>query len=239
MKSCVFLFLFFAYAAPGTAQISDTIFFDSKWTRTAERDSARFFRLQQKDGEGYRVWDYYWDGTLQMSGYFRSFDPEIKEDSFKYFHENGKLSSEGAYKNNNKVGIWTTYFPTGEVRWAVTYDDNGMPIGTNAPGSQGAMTYAEVMPVFPGGYDGLREYMVDNLAYPFEARKKEIQGRVVVKFVVDTVGRVRDAVVVQKVHPLLDESALQMVRGMPNWTPGMQNGKKVSVYFTLPVSFRL
>lgn len=69
--------------------------------------------------------------------------------------------------------------------------------------------------------------------------KQNVQGRVIVTFVVRKNGEIVDAKVVKSVHPQLDAEALRIINGMPNWTPGMQNGKPVNVKFALPVSFKL
>jgi protein TonB len=79
----------------------------------------------------------------------------------------------------------------------------------------------------------------DNVIYPAEAASNAIQGRVVVKFIVDRTGTIRDVVILQSLHPLLDKEALRAINTMPKWIPGKQNGEAVSVYFQLPVSFRL
>lgn len=95
------------------------------------------------------------------------------------------------------------------------------------------------MPEFKGGIDKLVEYIQRKLVYPKEARELDISGRVVVSFVVDTKGRVRDAKVVLRVHPLLDDEALRVVNGMPRWKPGSIKNEKVNVEFNLPISFTL
>ena len=95
---------------------------------------------------------------------------------------------------------------------------------------------AEKMPT--AGYD-MAKYLGENIKYPETARKKGIQGRVIVKFIVNENGAISDAQVVNSVDPDLAAEALRVVSGLPAWTPGEQQGKKVAVYFTQPISFRL
>ena len=98
---------------------------------------------------------------------------------------------------------------------------------------------AEVMPQFPGGTGKLFEFLSMNVKYPVEAEKNDVQGRVIVTFVVEKDGEVSNAKVVKSVHPALDAEALRVINAMPKWTPGMQNGEAVRVKYTVPVTFRL
>jgi|GEM_PF-305404 len=95
------------------------------------------------------------------------------------------------------------------------------------------------MPEFPGGVQGLLNYMRETIMYPPQARKDSIQGRVLVTFVINKDGSIVEPEVVKSAHPLLDEEALRMVEKMPAWKPGEQNGKPVRVKYTIPVNFRL
>ena len=97
----------------------------------------------------------------------------------------------------------------------------------------------EQMPSFPGGMKAMMEYLKENTEYPAKAVKNKIQGRVIVQFTVDEKGRLSDIKVVKSVEPYLDAEAMRVVKSMPRWTPGMQNGKAVKVRYTLPVTFRL
>ena len=97
----------------------------------------------------------------------------------------------------------------------------------------------EQMPSFPGGKKALMEYVKENTEYPAKAVKNKIQGRVIVQFTVDEKGRLSDIKVVKSVEPYLDAEAVRVVKSMPRWNPGMQNGKAVKVRYTLPVTFRL
>ena len=97
----------------------------------------------------------------------------------------------------------------------------------------------EQMPSFPGGMKAMMDYLKENTEYPAKAVKNKIQGRVIVQFTVDEKGRLSDIKVVKSVEPYLDAEAVRVVKSMPRWNPGMQNGKAVKVRYTLPVTFRL
>ena len=97
----------------------------------------------------------------------------------------------------------------------------------------------EQMPSFPGGISGLRTYLNQNIRYPAEAQEICVQGRVVVSFVVGKDGHISDVTVLRSVDPSLDKEAIRVVRNMPRWTPGKQEGEPVRVRYNVPVSFRL
>lgn len=98
---------------------------------------------------------------------------------------------------------------------------------------------AEQMPEFPGGMKELLKFLQDNLKYPENAMKNNVQGRVIVQFVVEKDGTLTEFKVARSVEPDLDAEALRVLQTMPKWKPGMQRGKIVRVKFTVPVSFKL
>lgn len=97
----------------------------------------------------------------------------------------------------------------------------------------------EQMPEYPGGMRAGLEFMARNLRYPTKAREAGKQGRVIVQFVVRKDGSLSDFKVLRPVDPWLDAEAIRVISTMPKWKPGMQEGKPVSVKFTLPVAFML
>ena len=114
-----------------------------------------------------------------------------------------------------------------------------MPNAKDVDKEEKAFDVVEVMPQFPGGAPKLFEYLSQNIRYPKDAMEADIQGRVIVTFVVGKDGSISDARVVKSVNPSLDEEALRVINAMPNWTPGTQSGKAVNVKYTVPISFRL
>ena len=97
----------------------------------------------------------------------------------------------------------------------------------------------EQMPSFPGGPSALFEYLSKNIKYPVVAEENGVQGRVIVTFVVEKDGSITDVRVVKSVDPSLDKEAQRVVKSMPRWIPGKQNGSAVRVKYTVPVTFRL
>jgi len=97
----------------------------------------------------------------------------------------------------------------------------------------------EQMPQFPGGEQALMKYLQSHINYPPMAAENNVQGKVVVQFVVDKTGRVGDVKVVRSVDKELDREAARVCKSLPKFTPGRQNGHPVSVWYTLPVFFKL
>lgn len=96
--------------------------------------------------------------------------------------------------------------------------------------------YVEVMP--KADYD-LGAYLSEHLHYPDSAKTHNIEGRVIIKFVVNEDGKISDCQLMRGIGGGCDEEALKVVAGLPAWAPGVQDGKNVKVYFTLPIVFRL
>ena len=95
----------------------------------------------------------------------------------------------------------------------------------------------EQMPEFPGGDAALMKYLREHLQYPPMAQEQGIQGKCIVQFVVTRNGSVGEVKVVRSVHPELDNEAQRVVRSLPMFSPGMQNGIPVPVWYTLPFTF--
>ena len=97
----------------------------------------------------------------------------------------------------------------------------------------------EQMPTYKGGDVALLKYLTDSVKYPELAKKHGVQGRVIIGFIVEKDGSLTDVKVLRAVDRALDAEALRVVKGMPKWIPGSQNGQHVRVKYNVPVPFRL
>ena len=97
----------------------------------------------------------------------------------------------------------------------------------------------EQMPEFPGGMEEMMKFLQMNIQYPANAAKNNVEGRVILQFVVEKDGQIGDVKVARSVDPELDAEALRVVKSMPNFIPGRQDGKPVAVWYTLPINFKL
>ena len=112
-------------------------------------------------------------------------------------------------------------------------------VDTTAKEDRKIYTWVQVKPSFPGGEEARLKWLQDNLVYPSQASEAGIQGLVQVGFVVEKDGSITDVKVVKSIHSLLDREAVRLVKGMPKWIPGKQNGNTVRAYFTQPIRFVL
>lgn len=142
--------------------------------------------------------------------------------------------------------------PTGNIQAATKTTDDTGPMTVPMVDILTAPTIVEPTPTeeeligiveqqaeFPGGVTELMKYLRDNLKYPEIAKEGTIQGRVVLRFVVEKDGSVSNISILKSVHELLDKEAIRVTKGMKNWSPGKQGGRSVRSYFTLPVNFKL
>ena len=102
-----------------------------------------------------------------------------------------------------------------------------------------ALPMVEDMPEYPGGMEAMMKFVAENLKYPEQMQKEKVEGRVLLSFVVEKDGSVTNIEEVQSPHPVLTEEAIRVVKLMPKWKPGKQDGKNVRVQFNLPITFRL
>ena len=98
---------------------------------------------------------------------------------------------------------------------------------------------AEDMPAFPGGMEAMIQFISSNIKYPADAKKQKVDGRVLVKFVVEKDGSITEVKVIKPAFPSLDAEAIRVVKAMPKWKPGYQNGQAVRVQFAMPINFSL
>ena len=112
-------------------------------------------------------------------------------------------------------------------------------IVTEAPVEEQVFDMVEQKPQFPGGDVEMMSWLGKNINYPVIAQENGVQGVVVCQFVVGSDGSIRDVNVLRSLDPSCDKEAVRVIKSMPKWIPGRQNGKAVSVRYTLPVRFRL
>lgn len=110
-----------------------------------------------------------------------------------------------------------------------------------SPAEEKVCQFPEVMPQFKGGVDSLIQYIRQHLVYPERERKKKIEGTVYVKFIIDKEGKIKQPQIIRSVPKSknFDHEVIRVIRSMPDWTPGKQNGHPVDTEFNLPIQFKL
>jgi protein TonB len=130
----------------------------------------------------------------------------------------------------------------GDPNQAITIDE---PVGNSdvkqvvEENPNQIFTAVEQQPVFPGGDAGFNKYLSKNIRYPAIARENNVQGRVIVQFVVERDGSLTDIKVVRGIGSGCDEEAMRALKASPKWKPGIQNGRPVRVQYSVPVAFAL
>ena len=167
-----------------------------------------------------------------------------KPGRYRYFYEitirRKPVLMMAEFRLTDNEEEWRTAEKTSLPPYISDVGKGGSPqLITEEPMEEPVYKVVEVMPEFPGGMKALMDFIQKNIRYPEEARKNGIQGRVAVSVVIDENGRVTDPVIMRSRYPALDEEALRIVELMPQWKPGMQQGKAVKVEFTFPVTFKL
>ena len=163
--------------------------------------------------------------------------PEIKKDE-EVKEDQEMKSQDDLAETNTAIGAFTVEGndETAEVKHVEEKIAEPEPVKEE---ETKVFDVVEQMPSFPGGPSALMQYLSSNIKYPVVAEENGVQGRVVCTFVVERDGSITDVRVVKSVDPSLDKEAMRVVKSMPKWIPGKQNGSAVRVKYTVPVTFRL
>lgn len=264
-KLTVNLICFLVIALYAHSQDSAYTYYDAAWKETS-KDKAAYTRVKFKNGSDWSVIDRFKSGAIQMKGSFSNDSCTIKNGSFTWFHDNGlpyhsaefkndrqagketlyyedgKKQAEGVHADNGAEHDWISYFPSGTVSGKAHYkgDDQVSASFFNEDGSPNKTLKVFMQESkFPGGDRGWAQYLQSEMNYPKKAVKNEIQGTVVVQFIVTENGAISNVEVAKSVDPLLDAEAVRVVKKMPSWQPAFFAGRNVKSYKKQPITFRL
>ncbi len=161
---------------------------------------------------------------------------------FSYYHSNGEIDSRGKYKNGVKDSTWIGYKNTGRLYYKEKYS-KGKLVNGNSYDSLGAeYFYEENIDKGTQPKNGMRtfyKHVQKVMRYPAYARRRGIQGRVFVEFVVDKEGVPTKVKVIKGIGGGCDKEAVEAVRSFKKWIPGLQRGQKIKQKIVLPITFRL
>lgn len=175
------------------------------------------------------TWEHFYDLSSSPIWYTSKFDSVSHISELKSYYSTGELKRTEKHRFD--------HVPAPNAPDKTIEKDNIIEGHCYSPtGKEISFTTFEKMAY--SGYD-LGKFLSKNLRYPASAAKNNIEGRVMVKFVVTEEGEIRDAVVTNHVSDELDAEALRVVRKFPDWKPGIQDDKPVKVFFTLPIRFKL
>lgn len=193
-------------------------------------------------------------------------DSYIRNGMFTYYEKNGKIKSRGLYRNDKKTGEWQEFYPEGQLYFTQTFDKKSRIVGNftiyypdgktrrsdfyskgefqngkcfTASGSDTTWFPYRISAEYPGGEVARQRFLAENCVYPKEALNQGIRGTVYISFVISSKGDVEEVTLLKGVSKSIDDEALRVVKMMPRWKPGMQDGKSARVVFNMPVYFKL
>jgi protein TonB len=168
--------------------------------------------------------------TIKLTEAIIKHDEEIQDDDLMMTQDQLK-NETAAISIANVEGV-----EGGTVDIATLIDHK---VVTEEPKENKIYDHVEVMPAFPGGESALMKWLRDNIVFPSIAQEQGVSGRVQLRFVVLPDGSIGEVQLLRSLDPNCDKEAITKVKKMPKWIPGKQNGNPVSVWYTLPITFRL
>ncbi len=213
------------------AQRTDTVWYNNKWEKTEEIKARHYFRTIEKvASDHYVVNDFYETRAKQMLGNYSSINPEVKHGKFKYWFRNGKVQMEATYVKNEPVQM-KQFNEQGDImtEWEL------IEVSRLVDGKLTTeLVSIERAPKFPGGQQALESYLSKNLQH---ISSEKGAGKVFVNFKVKPDGSISEVQAIGSSDPLLSREAEKMIKRMPKWEPGIQNGKAITISLSLPILF--
>jgi TonB family protein len=227
----------------------DTVFLNASWDTVQTKAEASRYRVIQTNGK-FRITLLFdsLDMKLEETAYRKDKSVITPSDSvwwrygsFREWYPSGQLKVEGSYIFERFHDNLKTYYPNSALkRHDVYYLDTLRQAHCYAPDSTEIAHFPyQEPPEFNGGQLEMFQFLGNNTVYPKSSRESGIEGTVYVGFVVNKLGEIVDVKTKRGVSKLLDREAVRVVKSMPNWKPGKQDGELVRVAYTLPIKFKL
>jgi TonB family protein len=256
-----YLFIALCLFLPSLAHAqNDTTYYDP-YNIPCDYMAAEIYKVVFPDSNGMRKFEYRYivRNRLGQTGFY---DDSMKRvGHFIEYCKDGHISMEGNYINDREEGTWNLYYDSSTNLHAVINYKQGDTKNLKSYYKSGKLKRDETDD-FTGAagkcYDengndipftpfsempeptiDISSFLQQNLAYPHDAREADIQGRVIVSFVVDELGNITAVQIYRGVHPLLDKEAIRVVKAMPKWKPAKLDGRPVKVSYNLPITFKL
>jgi TonB family protein len=183
------------------------------------------------------------EGTLVAENEYSDLLRKVKHGKFSEYYTNGQLELNVFYKNDKLDGEFTTYYPDGTLKRKDIYQDDIFISGKCYTAQGKDTTYYDYLIVdqyLDGGINNLRKRISEKIKYPKWAKRNEIEGEVIISFVVGKDGIARDFKVLKPVHTLLDSEALRVVSSIGGkWSPAYKDGNPINLRKMLPIKFSL
>ncbi len=207
----------------------------TSWYKNGNIENKGSYLHDKADGE----WTYYYESGNKKSVFH--YVEDVRSGAYEAWYENGQKREELSFVADTIQGDIQTWYANGQVRRQEEYQGNRRTKAVFYDSLGHELPFVEylISPEFPGGTEGLLAFLGKHLHYNKKARRKGIEGRVLVYFEVDPHGVVGNVSIANSLDPLLDEDALRVIRNMPAWKPGRLDGDPIMQSFTIPIKFQL
>lgn len=264
MKNLI-LILLISIANVVFSQDTLTYYVTSSGEKVSQEES-KYVRKVFKTPKGlYKVWDYYEDDQLQMTGTFLTDSLKKKTGLFVNYFKNGQIETKSSFIKGKINGESIRNYESGALKYSSdflhgkrhgklnTFWENGTKKredkyinGNFAGGKCYNMQGQEiehfpfmVYPELPGGKNAIQQFLAKNVRYPAEAKANGVQGQVIVSFTVEKDGSTKNIKIKKYSHHSFNDEAYRVTNLLPKWNPGKQDGELICVSYNLPISFKL
>lgn len=238
----LYLLLLCAHALP-----AQTTIYRNKYSQRVDSAAGydNYDRITRLDSGVVRVHEYSVKNGLRRVGQWKNYDPDSLRNAIPVGQHRSFRSPDTLWTllnyRDGKLAERRAFYPDGKLKRLEQYQGDSMVVGQclRPDGTEMPFFDFERRPEFPGGERAMMQYLSENMKYPIKARRRGVQGSVVVTFVIEKNGDVSSVEAVRKIGTGCDEEAERVIREMPRWTPGYVDDYPVKVKYTLPLKFRL
>ena len=217
--------MLFAIPFVANGQLEDVAYLDT-YLEVCKKNEASFVKkLIAQKGDVYEGHINSLDGNTRVTGFYKNEQMTIEHGLFSYYHENGKLESQGHFEYGKKTGVWKRFDKFGNPKSDKIYDASAL----------NNITYSQVseQPVFNKDYTSLSDYIVRSV----QNSGKRVKGKMRAEFVVEKDGSVSDVYLLEGIDASVDAEIKNALANMPKWTPGMNKGQQVRVAMNFEMKF--
>lgn len=238
-KALYFLFLFI----PIFSSAQDTIFYNANGSiarSASEAVTCKISRRDPVDTARVQVKEYNMAGKMLSEAAYKPFKTRTLNGLSRRYYNEGMVKWEAFYKNGKLDGTVKSFWPEARPKRIDQYRNDTLLMGHCFARHGGDTTYFPFKTItsFPGGSEEFLKYLDNNLKYPKDARRSHIQGEVMISFLVDIDGSIKEVRVKQSLYPSLDKEAVRVIQSMPNWIPSTIDNDPIRSRTSLPIIFK-